>query len=197
MCVCYMAYAVPQLGLTSKGTRRMNVEPGTGRVVRPGGSDEADSVPTVLQQQPVPDEIRALSTMTDPSYVDVFTMTGGVPGRSPEQWARVMFEVVVGRKAQLLWRGLLGLHLKAAPDRVAGWKIADRGDNWIRLEASSWFLTNHLVVQADDDHVSLATFIRYDRPVASRIWPPISKRHRHAAPGLLRQAHRTQQPRPC
>lgn len=175
----------------------MNVEPGTGRGVRPGDSKEmAASVPAVSRQQPVPEQIRALSTMTDPSYVDVFTMTGGVPGRSPEQWARVLFEDVAGRAGQFIWRILLGLRLTASPHRVAGWQIADRGDDWIRLEARSWFLTGHLVVRADDAHVSLATFIHYDRPVASRIWPPLAKKHRQVAPDLLRDAHRVQQPRP-
>jgi hypothetical protein len=185
-----MACALPLLGPTQKGARRMNVEPGTGRGVRPGGSKERDAVPAVRQQWPVPKEIRALSTMADPDYVDLFTMAGGIPGRSPEQWARAMFEDVLGRDAQFVWRVLMGLRLKAAPERVARWKIADRGDNWVRLEASSWFLTNHLVVRADDEQVSLATFIRYDRPVASRVWPPMSTKHRQYAPGLLRQAYR-------
>lgn len=112
-------------------------------------------MPAVRQRRPVPEEIRALSTMADPGYVDVFTMDSGVPGRSAEQWARTMFEDVAGRQAQIIWRVLLGMRLKAAPGRVAGWKIADRGDNWVRLEADSWFLTGHLVVQADDEHVSL------------------------------------------
>ena len=76
-----------------------------------------------------------------------------------------MFTDVGGRGAQFIWRVLLGMRLRAAPDRVAGWQIADRGEDWIRIEATSWFLTGHLVVQADDEHVSLATFIRYDRPL--------------------------------
>lgn len=173
----------------------MDVEPGTGRGVRPVGSKEGGSVPPVHQQQPVPEEIRTLSTMVDPGYVDLFTMAGGVPGRSPEQWARAMFEVVAGREAQLLWRAVLGLRLRAGPDRVAGWEIADRGDDWVRLEARSWFLTGHLVVRSDDEHVSLATFVRYDRPVASRVWRPLSTLHRHLAPGLLQQAHKAQQPK--
>ena len=99
-----------------------------------------------------------------------------------------MFEDVLGGRAQFVWRVLMGLRLKAAPDRVAGWRIAERGDDYVRLEASSWFLTAHLVVQADDEHVSFATFIRYDRPLAARVWPPMSKVHRKSAPGLLRQA---------
>lgn len=173
----------------------MNAEPGTGRGARPGGSNERDSGPTVRQQQPVPEEIRALSPMTDPDYVDVFTMTGGIPGRSPEQWARAMFEDVAG--INLLWRVLLGLHLRVTPERVSGWDIAERGDDWIRLEVTSWLWTDHLVVQADDEHVSLATFVRYDRPLASRVWLPMSKKHRQEAPRLLLQARSAQQPRPC
>ncbi|MFI1937939.1 hypothetical protein ACH44C_12255 [Streptomyces purpureus] len=134
--------------------------------------------------------------MTDPGYVDLFTLAGGVPGRSPEQWARILFEDVAGLGGQFIWRGLLGLRLTASPERVAGWKIADRGDDWIRLEAGSWFLTGHLVVQADDDHVSLATFLRYDRPLAARIWPPMSRKHRKEAPGLLREAYAAPTPAP-
>jgi len=36
--------------------------------------------------------------------------------------------------------------------------------------------------------VSVATFIRYDRPMAAVIWPPLSIGHRQAMPGLLRLA---------
>jgi hypothetical protein len=144
----------------------------------------------IRQQEPIPEPVLALSSITDPNYADLFTMTGQVPRRSPEHWARVMFEDVAGRAGQFIWRVLLGLRLTASPDRVAGWEIAGRGDDWIRLEARSWFLAGNLVVQADTEHVSLATFIRYDRPVASRIWRPLSRRHRQLAPDLLRDAQR-------
>ncbi|MEV0443794.1 hypothetical protein AB0I84_31175 [Streptomyces spectabilis] len=140
----------------------------------------------VRQEQPVPAPILALSTMERPDYVDLFTLSGGVPGRSPEEWAKALFEDVAGRSGQFVWRVLLGLRLRAARGRVAGWEIADRGADWIRLEARSWFLTGHLVVRADDDHVSLATFLRYDRPLAGRVWPPLAKKHRSLARGLLR-----------
>ena len=71
---------------------------------------------------------------------------------------------------------------------MQGWKIAARGDNWIRLETASWFITAHAVVHVDDRHVSLALFIRYDRPVAALVWPPVSIMHRRAVPTMLRQA---------
>jgi len=71
---------------------------------------------------------------------------------------------------------------------VGGWKIGDRDDNWVRLEAASWFLTAQIVVQVDPEQVSVATFIRYDRPMAAVICPPLSIGHRQAMPGLLRLA---------
>lgn len=138
----------------------------------------------------VPEALLALSGMDDPDYVDVFTLTtAGADDWSAEQWARAMFEDVVGLSGQLLFRGLLGLRLRwrRTPDTVAWWPIAERGDGWLRLEASSWFLTNHLVVLVDGDDVSLVTALRYDRPLGARIWTPTSKKHRELAPNLLRQ----------
>jgi hypothetical protein len=151
------------------------------------------SAPVVVQQRDVPAAIRSLTTMPSPDYVDAFTVTtNNAAGASPEQWARAGIEEAAGEAGQFVWRVLLGLRLERQPsDRVGGWKIADRGDNWIRLEAGSWFLTAHLVFQADDQGVTVATFIRYDRPLAAFVWPPLSVGHREAMPGLLRRAART------
>jgi hypothetical protein len=95
---------------------------------------------------------------------------------------------------QFVWRGVLGLRLTSRPstERVGGWKIADRGESWVRLEASSWFLTAHLVIHLDHDHLSVGTFIRYDRPIAPLIWVPASAVHRRLMPGLLHQTVRLQ-----
>jgi hypothetical protein len=132
--------------------------------------------------------------MARPDYVDLFTITtDGAASGSPEQWARAAVEDAAGLAGQFVWRVLVGLRLerRPAPDCVGGWKVADRGDSWIRLEAASWFLTAHLVVRVDDGHVSVATFIRYDRPIAALVWPPLSAGHRLAMPGLLRHTKRT------
>jgi|GEM_PF-672251 len=161
-----------------------------------------DTVPTVRQQRNVPEAIRSLSTMANPNYVDLFTATTPTAqDRSPEQWARAGLESAAGAGGQFVWRVLLGLRLerRPSPDYVAGWKIADRDDRWIRLEAASWFLTAHIVIQVDDRQVSATTFIRYDRPVAALVWPQLSIGHRKAMPRLLRHAvrssYRTLQPK--
>ena len=150
-------------------------------------------MPSVIQQRNLPEVIRALSGMDSPDYIDLFTVTtNGVADASPERWCRTAIEDVAGLGGQFIWRGILGLRLKSGPSRelVGGWKIADRGEDWIRLEASSWFLTAHLVTRLDDRHLSVGTFIRYDRPIAALIWMPASAVHRRLTPGLLDQTVR-------
>jgi hypothetical protein len=137
----------------------------------------------------IPGSIRALSSLPAIDYVDLFTLSTDADA-SPEQWARAMFGDVPSIAEQLIWRGLLGIRLSRgrSPATVAGWQIAECGDNWIRLEAASWFLTGNLVVRATDGQVSLVTFLRYDRRLAHWVWPPLSAVHRRLAPGLLRDA---------
>ncbi|NRQ40333.1 hypothetical protein HII36_52205 [Nonomuraea sp. NN258] len=120
----------------------------------------------------------------------MFTLTTAGPAGEPERWARAAFERVAGLQGQFIWRVLLGLRLRRTGADVAGWRIAGRGDDWIRLEARSWMLAGYLVVQVEGDRVSLATGLRYDRWPASAIWTPLSAVHRRLAPGLLRDAYR-------
>ena len=147
---------------------------------------------TVAEHRTIPDEIRSLCAMS-PDYVDVFSVPATrAAGISPEQWARATIEDSAGWRGQFVWRVILGLRLEGrpSPDHIGGWRIADRGDDWLRVEASSWFLTAHLVVRLDDGRVMVGTFVRYDRPPAGLVWPPLSAIHRRAMPGLLRSAAR-------
>ena len=147
---------------------------------------------TVVGLDNVPKGIRRLGAMVSPDYVDLSTVTIGATDKSPEEWARaVLEETPTGRSAPFLWRAL-GLRLGPpnSPGYVQGWKIADRGDDWVRIEAASCFMTGHAVVQLDDRQLSVALFVRYDRPIAALIWPPVSVVHRRAMPVLLRQALR-------
>jgi hypothetical protein len=161
----------------------MSVEPGTGP-----GRTSGSTAPTVVREHPVPPEMLALTTLAEPDYVDVFTLGGGIPERSPEEWARVMLDKVAGLGGQFIWRVLLGLRLQNAPDRVAGWALAARGADHVRLEASSPLMTAHLVVRADAERVTLATVIRYDSRPAALVWGPLSALHRALVPGLMRDA---------
>jgi hypothetical protein len=148
-------------------------------------------VATVVGLRNIPDAIRSLDTFDNPDYVDLFSVTTRrATERSPEEWARAVIErTPLGRSARSLWR-LLGLRLGPphSADHVQGWKIADRGDNWVRVETASWFMTGHAVVRVDERHVSVALFLRYDRPPAALVWLPVGALHRRAVPAMLRQA---------
>jgi hypothetical protein len=150
-----------------------------------------DTVPTVVQQQTIPDRIRSLSNLARIDYGDLFTATRNTANTSAEQLARAIVEGAPHELSRrFLWRAVLGLRLEPhhSPGCMGGWKIGGRGDSWLRIEAASWFITAHVVFHVDDDHLSAATFIRYDRPVAAVLMPPVTLMHRCAMPGLLRYA---------
>jgi hypothetical protein len=107
--------------------------------------------------------------------------------RTPEQWARAVFGDVPNAGEFFIWRILLGLRLSRgpSPDTVAGWRIAARSPQAIRLQAASPALTAELVVGVAGDEVSLSTNLRYDRPSARLVWTPLSVVHRWLAPRAL------------
>ena len=121
-------------------------------------------------------------------YTDRFALSTQAQA-SPEQWARAMFGNVPNAGEIFIWRVILGLRLQRgeSPSTVAGWQIAERGDDWIRLEAESWFMAANLVVRTSPD-VALTTTIHYKRAIGRLIWTPCSAVHRRLAPGVLRRA---------
>lgn len=147
----------------------------------------------VIQRKDIPQEILSLTTMAEPNYADLFTVTtGDTAGASPEQWARVALDGASPLARFLIWQVVCGLRLEmySSPDYVAGWAIADRGDTWIRLESRSWLMTAHAIAIVGSGQFSIALFVSYDNPVGELLWPPISIGHRQAMPGLLRHAPR-------
>lgn len=179
----YMAFIAP--------FRHLIVYPALTRRWERAWRDRTAVAPATVAVGPreVPASVRALSRLPAIDYVDHFTLAADADA-TPEQWARAMFGDVPSAAERLIWRGLLGLRLGrgASPDAVAGWRIAGRGEDWILLEAASWFLTGNLLVRAADGRVSLGTFLHYDRRLGRAVWPPLSAVHRRLAPGLLRDA---------
>ena len=167
--------------------------------------------PMVLTQRNVPEALRALGLQeravdhlvrSGADYVDRFSAPApGAGARSAEEWARIALDDATAVGRFLAWRVCCNLRLEPHPwmppakarsdhDHIAGWRVADRGAGWLRLEASSWFLSADVVFQVEPDRISFATFVRYDRAVAGVAWPLIAHIHRRAAPGLLRRAVR-------
>jgi hypothetical protein len=150
------------------------------------------TVSNLVGAHDVPEEVRALSTLAEPDYVDLFTVeTHLATDRSAEEWARAVLEQtpLARRNARTLWQ-LMGLRLgpPQSPEHVQGWKIAARGDNWLRLETTSWYITAQAVCLVEEGRVSISLSLRYDRQVAALVWALVSGPHQRAVPVMLRQA---------
>jgi hypothetical protein len=151
---------------------------------------------TVRWRREIPEAIRSLSALRNADYADIVTATiDETPSGTAEQ---LIHAVLKGVPRGLLFfivfvqRVFLGFRLKLrpSPDRLLGWKIADRGEKWMRIETASWFLTAHVVMHLDEGQISLASFIRYDRWPAAFVWAPVSLIHRQVALVLVRRATR-------
>jgi hypothetical protein len=127
-------------------------------------------------------------------YTDSFE-AGLVPGdrRSPEQWARAVFEGAPRPIRWLLVAGFrfgLGLRFgpRASAEHVLGWAIVERAHDSVTVQAQSWFLTSRLVFRTDGSRGAQSTFVRYDRPIAALLWPPVAILHRQIVPRLVARA---------
>lgn len=127
-------------------------------------------------------------------YDDSFTaQLAATNDRTPEQWARAVFEDAPPAVRWFLVAGFrYGLGLRfgpyPSPDHVLGWAIIDRTANSITLESRSWLLTSRVVFRTETARVSQSTYVRYDKRIAAVIWPPISILHRQIVARLLRHA---------
>jgi hypothetical protein len=159
-------------------------------------SDDSRTPPVAWQRE-VPESMCSLAGLANADYVDLFTATTNeASAKSAEGWARAVLERapyytrlgIFG----VAWRLLLGLRLgpRRSPDYIAGWKIAARGDSWVRIEAASWMATAALVFKVDETRLSWASFARYERRVMALVWPAGSIVHRKVGVALMRRALR-------
>lgn len=113
--------------------------------------------------------------------------------RTPERWARTVFEDAPRSVRWFLLVGFrYGLNLRLAsrtsPKHVFGWAIIDQEPDSLTIESRSWCLTSRLLFQTRPARVTLSTHVRYDKPIAKILWPPVSSLHRQILPRLLRRA---------
>lgn len=137
--------------------------------------------------------VLAMSALRHVGYADHFVLGHVTDRRSdPERWARMMFGDTPDLLERLLWSGILGLRIQRgrSAGTIAGWRIADRGHDWISLRAASRSICVVLVVRITDETVELATVVRYDRSRGRTVWLPVAFVHRRLAPMLLRSTAR-------
>ena len=141
----------------------------------------------------IPESIRCLSPLDPPDYVDLFTIeVAGAHETSPERWARTLFEeTTLGHLAPNAWRTLrFRLGPRRSKDHVQRLKIADGGEQWIRLETASGYIRLQFVVKTEINRLLLALFVRYEKPGAVVIFAPFAWTHRRSTPIMLRRGLR-------
>lgn len=156
---------------------------------------------TVAQEPVVPERVRALGGVDRVDYVDLFVAAteAAVPA-TPDQLAREAVEGASALGRFLAWRLVCRLRLdaEASSESVGGWRVDGRGPAWVRLAASSGFMTANMVFVVEERRASFATFIRYDRPVAAVLWGLASVAHRAVAPaflgGAVKRLHAVERP---
>lgn len=137
----------------------------------------------------VPEDVRTLSTMSEPDYADMYSLA--TPGNATAlAWARAMYEETLGDRGRFIFGRILGLKLAPvkAAGTVAGWRVAEQGDDWIRLEAEGNRVVGQILVLTANGRLSVTTFIQYVSRLGSATWTMWSILHRRAMPKLLRDA---------
>lgn len=111
--------------------------------------------------------------------------------RSPEQWARSVFEGApppVRRLIRAGWRFPLLFDLTTGPDQVLGARIASAGPTRIVLEQRSPVMLAHNIVSVEPARIVWVTVVRYRRPIARPLWAVSAVIHHRVLPYLLTRA---------
>ncbi|MCP2169754.1 hypothetical protein [Goodfellowiella coeruleoviolacea] len=113
--------------------------------------------------------------------------------RSPEQWARAVWEQAPPPVRGFLragWRFGLGLRLgpPGASTHVLGWAVTTATRHAVVLDARSRLMTARNVVELRDARVRWTTFVRFDRWPARPLWFLALPVHRATMRHLLRRA---------
>lgn len=143
------------------------------------------------QRTDVPERSRALNDLGRVDYEDAFAARLADSGvRSPEQWARAMFEEApAGVRSGLVaaWTAI-GTRLgpRPSPDHVLGWQIARlTGDACVLAAGSRVGNAARLVLLVEPGRLSFASFVTLPSRATRLLWIPTGPVHRQAVPWLL------------
>jgi hypothetical protein len=152
--------------------------------------------PAGVTRVEVPAPVAETGAAGDADYASAFRLaTDGARERTPEQWARAVFEGAPALLRPFLvfgWHRVLGLRLgrRPAPGYVLGWSMADPGPDRVTLEAESGLLRAANVALVDESSVTWVTLVHYERPLARPLWTVTSLVHHVTIPYLLARADR-------
>ena len=136
----------------------------------------------------------AVGTLPLSGYASAFELSRpATDTRSPEQWARAVWEQAPPPVRWLLlvgWRIGLGLRLgpRDTPAQVLGWVLTSTTGRAVALDARSRLMTARNVVELRGTRVRWTTFVRFDRRPAGTLWFLAAPVHHVMIPYLLRRA---------
>ncbi|KAA9149193.1 hypothetical protein FPZ12_043770 [Amycolatopsis acidicola] len=147
-----------------------------------------------MRRMPVTEGLRAACTLPRIDRGTAFAATiPEFPGKSPEEWARAVFEGAPAPVRVFLraaWRCGLGVHLGPFPSAefVLGNEIVRTGDGSVTLEMRGPLLAAQNVVAVAGSTLEWATFLDF-RGVAGRVlWSLAEPVHHRLLPALARRA---------
>ncbi|HEY1916638.1 MAG TPA: DUF2867 domain-containing protein [Streptosporangiaceae bacterium] len=132
---------------------------------------------------PVRADLRAASRFPAADYADNFEVPVAEPGRTAEQWARVVFEDATTAVQRLLivWWRLLGFQLgpRQSGQHVLGWRIVRNSPDVIVLQSRSLAgFTGRLVLAPRGTRLVYGTFVRCDGLLAKIVCLGVAPIHR-------------------
>jgi len=136
----------------------------------------------------------AVGALPQSSYAVGFELSrAAADTRSPEQWARAVWEQAPPPVRRLLlagWRIGLGLRLGPldTPAHVLGWALTSATGRAVVLDARSRLMTARNVVELRGTRVRWTTFVRFDRRPAGPLWFLAAPVHQVVIPYLMRRA---------
>jgi hypothetical protein len=131
----------------------------------------------------LPSSARALSTLCPIDYEDAFLVDVGPVGeRTPEQWARAIFEdaPIAVRAALVAGWSALGLRLgwRRSDRFVLGWPVRRSDPDFVLLAASSPLgLAAELLLTGHENRLLFATLVQKNNQLIRAVWTGVEPIH--------------------
>ncbi|MGK5637850.1 DUF2867 domain-containing protein [Streptomyces sp. URMC 126] len=147
---------------------------------------------------PVPQPLAERPEFAGAHYASAFAIPVEDPrARTPEQWARAVFEDAPAPLRPVLrlgWTSVLGLRMGPATGsagHVLGWRIAGSTPDSLTVDGHSGRFATYNVVLVQDGRVVWSTAVRFKGRAAGPLWSAARPVHHIVVPFLLRRACRS------
>jgi hypothetical protein len=149
-----------------------------------------------VRQIAVPPDARALGTLARIDYEDAFLIDAAPDDRTPEAWARAIFDDAPIVLRATLWSAWHALGLRHGPLRsdhhILGWAVRRSTADHVLLGSRSriGMPAELLVKRNDDGSLLFCTFVAKETRLARAAWASVDPAHRPVVRLVLGRAAR-------